>query len=187
MLRLFVAVDLPASEQHAVAALYTGVQGARWANPHQLHITLRFMGATPDEELPDIRQRLATVKATSFHLALAGVGVFPATRRPRVLWLGLEPAGPLVRLKHEIDSALSRSRSEEPLEERKEFHPHLTLARFPGKPDESLTHFLARHANYRSTEWDVGCFRLYKSTLHASGSVHETLAAYPITEICRER
>jgi len=180
MLRLFVAVDLPSPEQQAVATLCTSVGGARWTKPHQLHITLRFMGRTPDDQLPVIRQRLAEVKAARFRLALSGVGVFPAARRPRVLWLGLEPAAPLVSLKREIDLALGPDLMADPREEKRDFHPHLTLARFTRRPGESLARFLAQHATYRGTDWEVGCFRLYRSSLHPSGAVHECLKVYPL-------
>jgi 2'-5' RNA ligase len=182
MLRLFVAVDLPASQQQAVAAVCTGVPGARWVKPHQLHITLRFMGQTPEEELPALRHRLEHVKAPSFRMSLRGIGVFPvATRRPRVLWLGLDPAEPLIHLKHEIDRAVGPSLAAHPRDLKQEFSAHLTLARLGGKPDEKLAGFLARHADHQGPGWEVTCFRLYRSTLHPRGAVHEPLATYPLT------
>ncbi len=181
MLRLFVAVDLPGAEQQAVAALCTSVRGARWAKPLQLHITLRFMGHTPDDQLALVRQRLATVKVAPFRLALSGAGVFPDARRPRVLWLGLEPTAPLVLLKCEIDKALGPELAADAEEEKREFHPHLTLARFTSHPGESLARFLAQHGGHRGAEWGVDCFHLYRSTLHPSGAVHEPVAAYPLT------
>jgi len=180
MLRLFVAVDLPSSEQQTVARFCTSLHGARWAKPQQLHITLRFMGQTPDELLPTIRQRLATVKAAAFRLVLSGVGVFPTARRPRVLWLGLEPAEPLVLLKRKIDEALGPTLPTDPEEVRRDFRPHLTLARFTNHPGGSLAQFLAQHGTYHGTEWEVDCFRLYRSTLHPKGAVHEPLEAYPL-------
>ena len=189
MLRLFVAVDLPASERHAVARLCTNVHGARWVKPHQLHITLRFMGHTPEEELPAIREQLARVEVPSFELAVQGVGVFPpAARRPRVLWLGVAPREPLARLEREIDRALAaKNLAPHPAREpARQFSPHLTLARLSGKPDETLTHFLTRHANYRGASHFVESFHLYGSTLHPSGAVHEVLATYPLSPICRE-
>ncbi|MBN2574497.1 MAG: RNA 2',3'-cyclic phosphodiesterase [Deltaproteobacteria bacterium] len=189
MLRLFVAVDLPVSEQQAVARLCANVHGARWSKPHQLHITLRFMGGTPEEELPAIRERLARVPLSPFELELRGVGVFPAAaRRPRVLWLGVTPREPLCRLERDIDRVLAvagpaQGSAREPA---REFSPHLTLARLSGKPDETLTRFLARHADYRGASHRVDSFRLYKSTLHPSGAVHEVLATYPLGPNCRE-
>jgi 2'-5' RNA ligase len=184
MLRLFLAVDLPDLVQHEVAALCTGVNKARWVKPHQLHITLRFMGQTPDHALAGIRDRLASVEVPAFDLALRGAGVFPggsSAKSARVLWLGLEPVEPLVRLKHAIDACLG------PDAERagQKFSTHLTLARFTEKPDPTLTWFLARHA-YQSALWPVACFKLYQSTLHSSGAVHEVVATYPLAEITHQ-
>ena len=182
MLRLFLAVDLPAQLRQEVAALCTTVRGARWVKPHQLHITLRFMGRTPEGELPEILRRLATVNAPAFRMAPQGIGVFPsAERKPRVLWLGLSPTPPLVVLKREIDRAFAGDAPDN----HQEFSPHLTLARLGGRADDSLTQFLARHADYRGAEFEVSCFRVYQSTLHAHGAAHEILATYPLAGICR--
>lgn len=183
MLRLFLAVDLPDHLRHEVAALCTQVGNARWVKPHQLHITLRFMGRTPDEALGEIRDRLTRVHVPAFELMLRGAGVFPSGANPnraRVLWLGLDPAEPLSRLKLDVDTCLG------PDPEHASFSPHLTLARFTRKADSSLTQFLSRHQNYRSAPWTVACFHLYKSTLHPEGAVHDMVATYPLAEFCRE-
>jgi 2'-5' RNA ligase len=182
MPRLFLAVDLPDPLRHELSALCAQVTKARWVKNHQLHITLRFMGQVPDHALAGIRDRLAGVQAPAFDLGLRSAGVFPGTasRKPaRVLWLGLEPEQPLVRLKHEIDACLG------PDAERAKqgFSPHLTLARFSERPDHALTRFLSQHKSYSSARFRVACFKLYQSTLHSSGSVHEVLATYPLAEI----
>jgi 2'-5' RNA ligase len=187
MLRLFIAVDVPAALQRAAAALCAEVRGARLTKPEQLHVTLRFLGATPEERLAELRDRLARVEASPFRLAVHGAGVFPPQgRRVNVLWLGLEPPAPLSALKQEIDRALDAPPAFSP-EEKREFRPHLTLARFSRRPDASLTRFLEAHAGYRSEDWPVDGFRLYQSTLLPSGARHEIVAAYPLAGICRER
>jgi RNA 2',3'-cyclic 3'-phosphodiesterase len=185
MLRLFVAVDLPQPMQQTVAALYADIPGARWVKPHQLHVTLRFLGKTPEAELPEIRTRLASVKVSGFTLAAHGVGCFPPdARRPRVLWLGLEPRQPLADLAREIARVLSGLAASAP-EEQRPFSPHLTLARLGGKADQRLADFLAQNVALRSAAWSVDGFHLYQSTLGAKGAVHEVLATYPLAPICR--
>jgi RNA 2',3'-cyclic 3'-phosphodiesterase len=186
MLRLFVAVDLPAPVRQAAAELCAGLSGARFVNPHQLHVTLRFMGQTPDQDLAAIRERLAGVQAAAFSLRLQGVGTFPAgVRRAHVLWLGLEPAQPLRDLALAIagqlgDLGLGANERGRP------FSPHLTLARFGCRPPgDELASFLEEHSSFRSPEWKVECFRLYSSTLHANGATHDVLATYPLGTICR--
>ncbi len=184
MLRLFVAVDLPEPIRQEVAARCTQVSKARWVKPNQLHITLRFMGRTPDDALDDIRERLSRVRAPGFELALQGAGVFPggASKRARVLWLGLDPAEPLVGLKREIDACLGPDAQREG----QGFSPHLTLARFTEKPDATLTQFIARHETYRGAPWPVNCFKLYQSTLLSNGAVHTLVSTYALADFCRE-
>ena len=177
MLRLFLAVDLPEGVRQEVAALCTEVNQARWVKPHQLHITLRFMGKTPDHALQGIRQQLASVRSPSFDLSLRSAGTFPSgmnAKRSRVLWLGIEPAAPLAVLKHEIEARLGPD-LERP---NQEYSPHLTLARLTEHNDATLTQFVSRHRDYRSVGWRVDSFRLYRSTLHPSGSVHEVMETY---------
>jgi RNA 2',3'-cyclic 3'-phosphodiesterase len=180
MLRLFVAVDLPSELRSEVEGLMGQVHNARWANPRQLHITLRFMGDTPDDALPAIRAGLARVKQDCFHLQLRGVGVFPergsgrGRNQPKVLWLGIEPATELANLKRGIDAALGGELAQKP------FSPHLTLARFSRPPDGTLSVFLADRQRYCSPVWPVTSFQLYQSTLRPEGAVHAIVASYPL-------
>lgn len=184
MLRLFLAVDLPSPVRQEVAALRTQVNGARWVKTHQLHITLRFMGQTPDDALAELRERLDRVQVPAFDLALRGAGVFPggASKRARVLWLGLEPVEPLACLKRALDAGLGPDAARAG----QEFSPHLTLARFTEMPDATLAQFLARHRDYQSAHFRVAWFKLYQSTLHSRGAVHDVLATYPLAEIARD-
>jgi 2'-5' RNA ligase len=207
MPRLFIAVDLAPELRQEIAAMCTGVRDARWAKPHQLHITLRFLGDVADDAVPDVHRRLAQVKVPDFHLCLRGVGVFPEARtgqRPRVLWLGIEPTDRLAELKRAIDRALGVDGK---ASKREAFSPHLTLARFSktiekrtlegsfespagerrrAKPacahatDSTLLDMLAQHRGYRSATWHVTCFKLYQSSLHSSGSVHTSIQAYQL-------
>jgi 2'-5' RNA ligase len=187
VLRLFVAVDLPPAERQAVAALCTGLERVRWVKTSQLHITLRFLGATPEERLSDLRQRLAAVRVAPFNLALHGVGVFPpGGRRPRVLWLGLVPERPLRELEGAVERALAAPDMPYHQEPKRDFNPHLTLARLAGKVDPELPSFLMQHAEHHGRDWQVASFHLYKSTLGPAGSVHQILETYPLVPNCRE-
>jgi RNA 2',3'-cyclic 3'-phosphodiesterase len=181
MLRLFIAVDLPGEIQSDVEALMGHVHNARWVNSRQLHITLRFMGDTPEATLPALRDGLARVRQERFSLQLRGVGVFPPghpRKPPRVLWLGIEPAGDLVRLKSVIDAALAGSPAAMASEQT--FSPHLTLARFRQPPDRTLADFLEKYQDYKSPVWPVADFRLYQSTLRREGAIHAIVASYPL-------
>jgi RNA 2',3'-cyclic 3'-phosphodiesterase len=179
MPRLFIAIDLPPELRNEIRTLCVGVNKARWAKHEQLHVTLRFLGDTTDEATREIRKHLTHVSAPAFDLSLRGVGIFPEPRsrkHPRVLWLGIEPIDQLVLLKRAIDGALEFHEQAT----KQDFSPHLTVARFPEKPDTTLSTFLAQNSDYRSASWHVPCFRLYQSTLHPSGAVHEPLERYDL-------
>jgi 2'-5' RNA ligase len=176
-LRLFIAVDLPPVLAAAVQALCQGLPAARWSKPAQLHLTLRFLGDTPEDELPRLRAQLLTVARPPFELGVRGVGAFPRQRRPaRVLWAGVAPAEPLVALKAAIDGAIGP----DPEEAERGFSPHLTLARFRDDPGPALTGYLERHAGFDGGAWPVEVFHLYRSTLGRDGAVHEILQSYPL-------
>jgi 2'-5' RNA ligase len=189
MLRLFVAVDLPDQLREEVAQWMGQVRhltphATRWVKTEQLHITLRFLGDTPEENLPQVQDQLTAVKADCFHLRLRGAGVFPEihARKPRkppkVLWLGIEPTTELVRLKQSIDTAMTV----DPAHEKQVFSPHLTLARLSSPPDPTVTHFLMKNQTYTSPDWPVTAFHLYQSTLRREGAIHARLASYPLAQ-----
>ena len=178
MLRLFVAVDLPAELRSAVAHLCQGIAGARWTRPEQLHITLRFLGDTPEDLLADMRARLRRIRTPGFDLALRGAGVFPpaGARKPaRVLWLGLDPPEPVCALKGAVDGVLGP----DPDMAKRAFSPHLTLARFPTRPRD-LDRFLTEHAEFDGGRFVVSNFHLYRSTLRPEGALHEIVESFPL-------
>jgi 2'-5' RNA ligase len=176
-LRLFLAVDLPPAIAAEVQALRQGLPGIRWSKPAQLHLTLRFLGDTPEPELGPLKARLELVKRPPFALGVRGVGVFPKKRRPaRVLWAGVAPAEPLVALKAAVDGVLGP----DPEESGRDFSPHLTLARLRDDPGPALDQWLAQRTGFASAAWPVTAFHLYRSTLGRDGSVHEILQTYPL-------
>lgn len=175
MPRMFIAIDLPPAIAAEAKALCKGLPAAHWSHAAQLHVTLRFLGDTPDTGVRGLRAALAAVKAPSFSLSLAGVGVFPPRKRPaRVLWAGVTPPEPACALKAAIDGALGP----DPEAAARGFSPHLTLARFRDDPEPALGRYLAEHATFASQPWRVEDFRLYRSTLAREGPTHEVVESY---------
>ena len=177
--RVFVAIDLPAETRRVVETCCWGLAGARWSDPSQLHLTLRFFAAVSPERLQDIADKLATVEAAPFPLSLRGLGVFPLgqARRARVLWAGVAPAASLRALAMAIDAALGPD--EDPAT-RDGFTPHLTLARFRSPPGTPLDRFITANAAFATAPWTVGGFHLYESTLSPDGALHTPLRHYPL-------
>src|SRR5271169_1349618 len=125
MLRLFVGIGFPPELKLRLSLLCSGLPGAKWVDPGNFHLTLRFIGEVGEDVAADVDEALVTLKARRFALQLAGVGVF-GNGKPRQLWVGAERDPALASLQGKIELALIRIGL--PPEPRK-FAPHVTLAR----------------------------------------------------------
>jgi RNA 2',3'-cyclic 3'-phosphodiesterase len=137
--RLFVAVPLDDAARSAVEEIVAQVRatepegrGVRWVRLDGLHLTLRFLGPTPEARIADLEKAIRTAAADhgTISLRLAGAGAFPATGRPRALWLGVEDGtDQLSALARRLEDELARAGWER---DARPFRPHLTLARADG-------------------------------------------------------
>jgi RNA 2',3'-cyclic 3'-phosphodiesterase len=134
--RLFVAIPVPSATREQVRELIEPIRaqpfGAapRWVHLDTLHVTLRFLGDAPVDEVPDVVQAVLTaVDGTpAFDIRLAGAGAFPLQgRKIRALWLGIAGGGPeLARLSAALTERLALLGWPADV---KPFAPHLTIAR----------------------------------------------------------
>lgn len=140
--RLFVGVALPEAAATAVrdvveavraGPLPHGARDVRWVRLDGLHLTLRFLGPTPEQLLgPTISaiENVAAHAAGPIPIELSGAGTFPSGRRPRTLWIGVSGGvDALTALAARAESALVDVGW--PPDDRP-FRPHLTLARSDG-------------------------------------------------------
>ena len=177
MLRLFVGIEFPPELKLELSLLCSGVPGARWVDPGNLHLTLRFIGEITEDLAADVDEALAELKARRFTLQLAGTGVFGGNK-PHALWVGVERHPDLVRLRDKIEQALIRAGL---APEQRRFAPHVTLARLRDPVLDALGHFLATHAQFRAAPLPVEHFSLIASFPTKAGSVYEDQADYPLT------
>jgi RNA 2',3'-cyclic 3'-phosphodiesterase len=177
MLRLFVGIEFPPELKLRLSLLCTGIAGAKWVDPGNFHLTLRFIGDIAEDVAADVDEALSRIKARRFELQLAGTGVFGGNK-PRALWVGVERHPELVRLRDKIEQALVRVGLEP---EQRKFAPHVTLARLRDPELDALRHFLAAHAQFRAAPLPVEQFSLIASFPTKAGSVYEDQADYPLT------
>src|SRR6201993_2449527 len=173
MLRLFVGIGFPPELKLRLSLLCSGVPGAKWVDPGNFHLTLRFIGEIDEGLAADVDDALSRLRARRFTLQIAGTGVFGD--KPRSLWAGVERSPELVGLRDKIEQALIRvGLSPEP----RKFSPHVTLARLRNAPHEKLHEFLAAHARFRAEPLPVEGFSLIASFQTKAGSVYEDQAEY---------
>ena len=177
MIRLFVALPLPAAIRERLTGLGGGVPGARWTEFENLHLTIRFIGEVENGLLPDIDTALAGVSAPAFDLVLDGVGQFGSGSRSRILWAGVERNDALFHLNQKVESALVRAGL--PPEERR-YSPHVTLARLRNSPQERIGRFIQDRGLFRAGPIPIAHFTLFESRPGRSGVVYDPLRDYPL-------
>ena len=173
MLRLFVGIALPPELKLQLSLMAAGLPGAKWVDPGNYHLTLRFIGEVDEGAAADIDLALAQIRAPGFDVTMATVGHFGL----RMLWVGIERNPALQHLHEKIESALNRM-GYEPEERR--YTPHVTLARLKGTNDGKLQEYLSQHALFRAAPFPVEHFSLIASYLTKSGAIYEDQADYDL-------
>ena len=170
--------DVRKSLAGLAAKLRAACQNARWTRVEVLHITLKFIGETPDEKVEMIETALAGVPSrASFTLNFRGLGFFPNERRPRVLWAGMEASSELSEIAGAVETVL------EPLgiaRKEREFSPHLTLARFDTPRGlDALRAAIETAGPIEFGSTIANEFHLYRSVLKRGGAEYTRLATFP--------
>lgn len=175
MIRLFVALAMPAEIARPLQQLCSGLPGARWCNPAQFHLTLRFIGEVDGRTAHAVAEELSGVALPPFELALHGVGTFGDKRKAHSLWAGVRDNPMLERLRDKVENAVTRAGL--PAERRK-FAPHVTLARLGGAPVDRLGAYIAHHALFSTPAFTVDRFTLYSSFLSHGGAIYTPERVY---------
>ncbi len=131
--RLFWAVSLPVEIKRKLAGIQSLLRvvpaDVKWVEQQNLHLTVKFMGNVNVEDVFTIIKAVQNaVQGTGvFTLRLGGTGFFPGTKRPRVLWVGVNgEVDKLVHLHDMVEASLSTIGF---APEERRFTPHLTLGR----------------------------------------------------------
>lgn len=175
MVRLFTALPVPAGTREVLQSLPRSGLDASWTPPDDLHITLRYLGPVPEDNLPAIGEALARVRRPSFHVEVQGLGTFNSGRQP-VLWAAVQSARKLTALAGDINEVLAPLGFEMP---NKPFTPHITLARL--KQPKGLESWIGKHGSRVSARWQAESFTLYLSAEPDEQSRrYRALATWPL-------
>lgn len=148
-MRLFLAINIPAdlrqSLSDAVQPLRELAPDVRWTGEPKLHLTMKFLGEQGESRVAAIEDAMRPIGAThaSTEVMIHGLGAFPNTRRPRVLWIGVEHSPRLELLAHDLESGFESIGFEA---EGRAFRPHITIGRVRERLDLEQARALARAA-----------------------------------------
>lgn len=184
-MRTFIAIELaPALRRPLVRLLREELPAApdvRWCTEHQLHLTLKFLGEVGDSLLPKVCDAAAAASAAvePFPIRIAGLGVFPGPRSPRVLWCGVDDPNSGCRRWVAAADPLLAELGFKP--ETRAFTPHITLGRSRGPGGAAVLREALQTAPAPDTEpMEVRQLTVFESRLLPGGAQYRAMATIPL-------
>ena len=188
-LRTFIAVDINSSilesihKQIESLRKKIGNSAVRWVLASNIHLTLKFLGDVSPDKMDALTGILQTEadSCQQFDIRIGGLGSFPNSKRPRVLFIGIQAPAELEALKRGIESATTKLGCKS---ETRVFSPHLTI----GRVRENITSAdqqIIRKALEKIKIDSLGTARvdsvhLYKSELKPTGAIYTKLFSAPL-------
>jgi RNA 2',3'-cyclic 3'-phosphodiesterase len=176
MPRLFTGLEIPSDVSQSLSMLRGGLPGARWIDPENYHVTLRFIGDVDDVVAHEIASMLGRVRREAFELRIEDLKSFGG-RKPRQIVATLGPAQALMELQAEHERLMQRVGLEP---EGRKYTPHVSLARLRESSSRQVADYLALRAPFRSPPFKVSRFVLFSSRAAVGGGPYVVEAAYPL-------
>lgn len=180
--RAFVAIRLPSDLREAAAGIQEAVRrnvpgGVRWVQPHNFHLTVRFLGDLGSREIESAARVVQETRFPKMVVRLGSLSAFPSVSRPQVLWVGLDCEHDLL---HRLVTDVERRLFEAGFGTAdKQWKSHLTLGRISGAhgPKEWNRGISVPPEPYR-----LDMLSLMRSELLPDGARHTPLATVTGTE-----
>jgi 2'-5' RNA ligase len=191
-MRLFIAIDLSASIRKSLSEQIRDLEkildtsAIRWVKPSAIHITLKFLGETPEHKVERIQSTLTEIapRFSPFTVQIGTFGCFPNLRKPRVLWVGIQDqTGSLKKIYHELEMEFRKLGFKA---ENRPFRAHLTLGRVKKNLNSAALDTLrSQLGDVRIEELGketVEAICLIRSILRPTGAEYTRLGLYELTE-----
>lgn len=177
MPRLFTGLEIPAEIPERLARYRGGLPGARWIEPSDYHITLRFLGDVDAEIADNAHDLLGEARARPpLTVTLDGLGSFGGDR-PRAVFAAVSADADLIDLQAEHER-IARRAGVEP--ERRKFTPHVTLARLNREATPmGVANYLASTGVFERLSFTATRVALFSARESRGGGPYLVEAAYP--------
>jgi 2'-5' RNA ligase len=176
MPRLFTGVEIPSEIGQSLSMLRGGLPGARWVDPDNYHLTLRFIGDVDDDVAHEVASMLGRVKRSPFELCVDGLTSF-GSKKPRAVVAAVPPVTPLMEVQAEQERLMQRIGLEP---EGRKYTPHVTLARLRDASNRQVADYLASRGFFRTPSFKVERFVLFSSRASTGGGPYIVEASYPL-------
>lgn len=189
-MRCFAAIETDQAVRQRLADVQQKLKKAqadvKWVRPDQIHLTVKFLGEVPVDQLEAIRAALGELcaKTPPLLIAVGKIGTFPLRGAPRVLWAGCEEStGRLLGLMTEVE-ARCRSLGVEP--EDRPPRTHLTLGRVRStKNVGQLRDLVSAHESEEFGQFQPQGATLFESVLEPQGPSYTTIGRFPFSGKCQ--
>lgn len=178
-MRTFIALELPVGLKAGLARMQkTFMQktaGVKWVRPESIHLTLKFLGATSMEKAAEVCGVLdsLTRDVAPFSFDVTGIGAFPNSRNPKVIWAGMQVEDRLKAFHQELETALACIGF---AAEDRPFAPHLTLGRVrDGLARKDIAGLIEQFNSEPFGRFEADRIIFFKSELKPSGPVYKAI------------
>lgn len=176
MPRLFTGLELPPDVGQMLSFLRGGLPGARWIDPENYHVTLRFIGDIEDDMAHEVASMLSRVARKPFELRLDGLSSFGG-RKPRAVVASIAPIPQLLELQAEQERLMQRVGLEP---EGRKYIPHVTLARLRDSSSRQVADYLSERGSFRSGPFKIDRFVLFSSRASVGGGPYVIEEVFPL-------
>jgi 2'-5' RNA ligase len=176
MPRIFTGLEIPPAIGRDLAMMRGGLPGARWIDPENYHVTLRFIGDVDDMLAHEVASMLGRVRRTEFELRFDGLSSFGG-RRPRALVATLAQTQALMDLRAEHERLMQRVGLDA---EGRKYTPHVTLARLRASSSRQVADYLSSRILPGLLSFKISRFVLFSSRASIGGGPYIVEAAYPL-------
>jgi 2'-5' RNA ligase len=176
MPRLFMGLEIPAEIGEKLSTLRGGLPGARWIDPENYHVTLRFIGDIDGAYANEVASMLFRVNRKPFEVQIQGLSAFGG-KKPRAVVANVVPSRPLIELQSELERMMQRIGLDP---EGRKFTPHVTLARLRDACNQDVADYLSVRGYFPTKVFTASRFVLFSSRASVGGGPYVVEDAYAL-------
>jgi 2'-5' RNA ligase len=183
-MRTFIAIELPDNIKKEIEQLQAPLRRTEafvsWVKPSNIHVTLKFLGEVPEDKINEVfvASQKASEGVMKFSMGLKGMGAFPDSRRPRVIWIGTgsgeEELSHLAKRIEEEMEKIGFSR------EKRKFSAHFTIGRVKSPKNTEKLMELVESSDFQTEEIEANEVVVMRSQLHPTGAIYTPLKKIPL-------
>ena len=185
-MRTFIGIFPPPHIQSAIAEIQSSLKiddsGIRWEDQKKFHVTMKFLGNVPQDQLHQLYIVLErkSQSISRFEITLTNAGCFPTARAPKTVWIGswMDQNILLQDCFTAVENACASAGFKK---EERRFHPHITLGRVKGKISENLIKKI-ENTTFEPLQFLCTELLIMKSDLSPSGSAYSQLSSIPLKQ-----